>query len=262
MVVKNEDKWVWYAINSVLPFVDQFLITDTGSSDNTLKLIKSINSSKIELSRTVITRPSQLTQIRNDQIKATKGDWLWVVDGDEVYTNELCDEIAAATKNSKFHGIAVRRFDLLGDVYHRQSESVGSYQMLGESGHLVSRLLRLSSYPGLHVERDYPLEAYVDGQGNVTHEGDPIHWYITGNHLFHAMYLKRSSLGSKLPMFNRSKYKIESGIPITTKLPEVFALPHPLGYNALATRGLMYDLAAAIITPIKMLKRKIINHKS
>lgn len=258
MVVKNEDQWVWFAINSVLPYVDQFLITDTGSSDQTLSLIKNINSSKIKLSRTIITRPSQLTAVRNKQIEQSKGDWIWVVDGDEIYPNALCEEIVKATSNPKSHGIAVRRYDLLGDVYHRQDESVGSYQMLRFSGHLVSRLLRLSSYPGLHVERDYPLEAYVDGEGNVTHEGNPRNWYITKKYLYHAMYLRRSSLGSKLPMFNRSKYKIESGLPITTPLPEVLSLPHPLDYNTLEHRGFLYELLAAIITPIKKLKRLLI----
>ncbi len=262
MVVKNEDQWVWYAIKSVLPYVDQFLITDTGSSDNTLMLIKSINSPKIELSSTVITRPSQLTQIRNDQIKATKGDWIWIIDGDEVYTSSLCEEIVDYINDLKINGIAVRRYDLLGDVYHRQDESVGEYKLLGTRGHLVTRLIKLSAFPNLHVERPYPLEAYLDNHQQVVHSYNQDKWQISKNSLFHAMYLRRSSLGAKLPMFNRSKYKIEKGLPNITPLPEVFSLPHPLGYNPFSYRGLMYDLVAAIITPIKMLKRKIMNPES
>jgi len=35
MVVKNEENFVWFAIKSVLPYVKKFLITDTGSTDNT-----------------------------------------------------------------------------------------------------------------------------------------------------------------------------------------------------------------------------------
>ena len=47
MIVKNEDQWVFYAINSVLPYVDELIITDTGSTDHTLELIRSIHSPKI-----------------------------------------------------------------------------------------------------------------------------------------------------------------------------------------------------------------------
>jgi hypothetical protein len=73
------------------------------------------------------------------------------------------------------------------------------------------------------------------------------------------MYLKRSSLGGNLPMFNRGKYKIESGIKINDALPEIFNLKYPTEVpNPLQKRGLGYEILAKLITPIKKLKRKII----
>ena len=40
MVVKNEDRFVWYAISSILKCADTFLIADTGSEDDTIKIIE------------------------------------------------------------------------------------------------------------------------------------------------------------------------------------------------------------------------------
>jgi len=153
----------------------------------------------------------------------------------------------------------VRRYDLLGDIYHRQIESVGSYELFGQKGHLVTRLINKEKIRGLHYQGDYPLEGWFDQTGVSTHDHDRKNWYITDNYLYHAMYLKRSSLGSNLPMFNRNKYKVETGISITTSPPEVFSLTRPQFVpDPLSRRTLGYELVASIITPIKDLKRKFI----
>ena len=255
MIVKNEDSWVWFALNSVLGLADQVFITDTGSSDKTIQVIESIASPKITLSRIQASSPKDLTRARIEQIQRTQTEWFWVLDGDEVYTDRGVQEIAKAVK-ANYHGIAVRRYDLLGDIYHRQRESVGQYQLLGQRGHLVTRLVRKSAFPSLHLVHPYPLEAYVDQEGRVIHSYNQDKWYITSNHLYHAMYLKRSSLGSNLPMFNRNKYKVETGISITTSPPEVFSLTRPQFVpDPLSRRTLGYELATSIITPIKDLKR-------
>lgn len=258
MIVKNEDQWVWFALQSVLPSVDQILVTDTGSTDRTVAIINSISSPKIKFSQHQVQSASDMTDLRNAQLKATKTSWIWLVDGDEVYTQKGAREIVHAATSTR-HGIAVRRYDLLGDVYHRQLESVGEYQLLGQRGHLVTRLINRSHFPSLHVERPYPLEAYLDGNGQVVHSYAQSKWYITREHLYHAMYLRRSSLGGNLAMLNRNKYKVETGLQIKDELPEVFSLPRPsLVPNPLSRRSITYELAASIITPIKNLKRKLL----
>jgi len=32
MIVKNEEQWVWYALQSILPYVDKVIVYDTGST--------------------------------------------------------------------------------------------------------------------------------------------------------------------------------------------------------------------------------------
>ena len=46
-LVKNEERFLWYAINSILPFVDKIMIWDTGSTDKTVEILKLITSPKI-----------------------------------------------------------------------------------------------------------------------------------------------------------------------------------------------------------------------
>ena len=258
MVVKNEDQWVWFALQSVLPFADQVLVTDTGSTDRTKDIIRSIASPKIQFLQTTTTTPNEITAIRQRQLNMTKTPWFWLVDGDEIYPQKTAQEVLAATKRS-YEGIVVRRYDLLGDVYHRQKETIGEYRLYGVQGHLVTRLINKQKIPGLYVAGAYPDEGYFDRDGVSLQDHDAKKWYITKNYLYHAMYLKRSSRGGNLAyVFNRKKYKIETGIKIEGTLPEVFSLARPSFISdPTKIRSRVYELSAAVITPIKKLKRAI-----
>ena len=260
MIVKNEDQWVYYAIHSVLPHVDTILITDTGSNDKTVKVIKSIRSKKIHFNEIKISTRDEIASVRQSQIDQTKTNWIWIVDADEIYTEAGAKEIVKVTNDSKYSLIVVRRYDLLGDIYHRQTENVGSYRMFGQTGHLLVRLLSLTQLPGLKVRGKYPLESYYTQSGKCVNNLNNSEVYITKNSLYHTMYLTRSSLGGNLPMFNRGKYKIETGIVVDqTTMPEVFGLKSPaIVGNPLKRRSLAYNLIAAVVTPIKNLKRKIL----
>lgn len=256
MIVKNEDQWVWYAINAVLPYVDQLLLEDTGSRDQTVKIIKSIKNPKIIFHQSSLLKASQLTALRNRQIKQSKTPWIWLVDGDEIYPEQTAREVLMAIKKS-LSIIAVRRYDLLGDVYHRQSEEVGEYQLYGEKGHLVSRLFNLNKLKNLQVIGDYPNEEYFDGNLS-TLKIPKKEVYITKNYLFHTMYLQRSSLGKNIfGTINRSKYKIEIGTKVPIPPPKILSMPAPLELNPLKHRGIAYNLIAGIVTPFKKMKRSL-----
>ena len=51
MIVKNEENFVWYAVNSVVNFVDGMMIWDQGSTDRTVEIVKTINNPKITLKK-------------------------------------------------------------------------------------------------------------------------------------------------------------------------------------------------------------------
>lgn len=264
IVVKNEDQFIWYAIKSVLPYVDRLLIADTGSTDLTLKIISLIKSNKIDFSQIPTFTASDIATIRQKQITRTKSDWVWIIDGDEIYPQSLCQEIVdiISSKGNYLEGIVVKRTDLLGDIYHYQHDSVGSYDIFAKSGHIVLRLINKKNIPNLHVTGIYPYEGYYDKEGReiISHTAEK--FAFTKGSLFHAMYLKRSSLGANLTdTFHRRKWKVESGLPMPkdTIYPEVFFLKKPsLVPNVTTKRNLNYEIKAAFITPIKTIKRKII----
>jgi len=258
MIVKNEDRWVWFALQSILPYVDKIIITDTGSSDKTLKIIESFASPKIQFTKVVIHTSADVTSVRSAQLTETKTPWIWIVDGDEIYPSNTAKECLTAAKSNHYEGVVVRRYDLMGDIYHRQVESVGSYELFGQKGHLLVRLLNRDKINNLIYRGDYPNEGFLDGNGKSILTRKPLDWYITKDYLYHAMYLKRSSQGGNLPMFNRSKYKIETGIRIDAVIPEVFSLPRPeLVPDPLVRRSLGYELIAQVVTPIKNIKRRL-----
>lgn len=264
MVVKNEDRFIYYVIKSVLPYVGKILTCDTGSTDKTVEIIKSISDKKILLTQKNISSPEELSLVRQKQIEETETDWFWIVDGDEIYTEKLCREILdiISTSGDRLEGIVVGRYDLLGDIYNCQSETVGTYDLFGKKGHFALRLINKSDIKGLHVAGKYPLEGYYDESGVELIHHDETKYVFTENKLWHAMYLRRSSQGENLNnTLHRHKYKTERGRPISQAqmLPEVFFQKKPDNIEPVnLKRNLTYEIIAGIITPVKHFKRFLI----
>lgn len=263
MVIKNEDRFIWYVVTSILPFAESLFITDTGSSDDTEEIVRSINSPKIFFKKIIINNPGKITEIRQEQLSKTETDWFWIVDGDEIYSQKLASEIVGIMNIKKFNykGIVVGRLDLLGDIYHKQSESVGSYHLFFRKGHIVIRLINRKKIEGLHLEGIYPYEGYYDGFGHEITKHPAKDFYFTRHKLYHAMYLNRSSSGEKLNnTYHRNKYKIELGqlIEKNDNYPEVFDTKRPhIVPDVRIKRSAGYELAANLITPVKMIKRRL-----
>ena len=88
-LVRNEERYVWYAVMSVIDYVDKVLIWDTGSKDNTVKIIKEIER---RYPKKVIFNQVQqkdmegfgdISDLRQRMLEETKGDWVILVDGDK-----------------------------------------------------------------------------------------------------------------------------------------------------------------------------------
>lgn len=264
MVLKNEDQFLWYALSSVLPYAWEVFITDTGSTDNTKEILKNFKNPKIHIEEKDISSADEIAVVRSTQIEKTKTDWVWIVDGDEIYPTSLCEEISALIERdgTNLDGIVVGRYDLLGDMYHYQDKSVGSYSLLGKSGHIVLRLLNKKNIPGLCVKGMYPYEGYYDGSGMLVTDQESEKFAFTKGKLFHAMYLCRSSNGANLlDTFHRKKFKIETGHVRESQdeLPSVLFASRPEYIpDVTLRRSLWYEMAALFITPIKMIKRFIV----
>lgn len=257
-IVKNEDFWIWFTLKSVLPYVDKILIFDTGSEDLTVKVIKSIKSAKISFEEKGKVGKRGLINLRQEQIKRTKTDWILILDGDEIWPSSQLERLikTADQAPSNFVAIFNRVRNCIGDVHHFLPEKAGRYQIAGVSGNLNIRLIRKT--PDLEVKGEYPLESYINSDGPIEKQDQNLRfsdsWYL------HTTFLKRSSINKAKVSGSFGKSKIwEKGIELVSEeLPEVFKLERPkFVADPLVKRNYWYEVVSSLTTPIIKLKRLI-----
>ncbi len=264
--VKNEEVWVWYAIMSVIDYVDEVYVWDTGSIDKTIEIIKTINSSKISFKKAKPTPDEKtLAEVRQEMIEESKEfDWMMILDGDEVWPNR---SIQAMTKfindnGDKYDCIVVPTLNCLGDVFHVSPADAGRYNLLGKVGHFNIRFINLS-LPGLHVlSEGGKLLTYLDSD-NVEIQNRP--WkkiaYIDEAYL-HMTHLTRSwDRKNETSVFWRAvkkKYELGLKLPDDFAYPVCFYYPRPkLVTSPFTKRSLGFWLNALWQTPIRRFRRKI-----
>lgn len=254
MIVKNEEQWIWYAINSVLPYVSKMIIYDTGSQDKTVKIIRLIKNNKIDFTRKGTVTPHGLARLRNEQIKFTKTSWFLLLDGDEIWPRKTILELLQTIKSLKkeTYAIVVKARVPVGDLFHYQSEMAGRYKFFGKFGHFNLRAYRKSAnfhWEAVPPYKDY-VEKYVDGKG-VQVQDQSENLAILKNEYWHLTHLVRSSIDS------HNKRKLEIGRTEDVSLPQVFfelrpkQIPSPWIHYTATEKFL-----AQIRTPLLYLKRR------
>lgn len=250
MVVKNEERFVWFAVAAVLPFVRRFLITDTGSTDQTWQILKSFTSSKITLRRS----KKSVVEVRQEQLRQTKTPWFLLVDGDEIWSKKQLIRLLQLTKELTEEKIAVvnRTRNCVGDVWHYLPEQAGEYQFGHWRGHLNIRLMRALSYEVVGV---YPWEEYqLAGQSVnklIRKLAFSSAWYL------HTSHLKRT-LGEGMTAGRRQRI-VERGIGLSrSQLPEILFAKLPVEVvDPLVKRSVAFEIGAHLITPFKWVKRTL-----
>lgn len=79
MIVKNEEHNLPYCLDSIRDFVDEIIITDTGSKDKTVDIAKSYNA-KISYFEWI----DDFSAARNESLKLANGEWILYLDADEI----------------------------------------------------------------------------------------------------------------------------------------------------------------------------------
>lgn len=253
-IVRNEDHFVWFAIQSVLPYVDRVLVYDTGSTDKTVDAIMSIGSSKIIFSQKGVADKDRLVLLRQEMVAATTTPFFLILDGDEIWPEESIKKMVETAQMLPENKIAIvcRTRNCVGDAWHYLPEEAGQYHLAGQKGHLSMRLFR--NVPGLLLSGQYPLESYIYGGRSLNDQNDKLEfvdvWYL------HTTHLPRSS--SNIPVLGFRRKKFETGITLEkAELPSVLFASRPSSVpDPLVHRSGGYELIAKAITPIKQLVRK------
>lgn len=258
-LVCNEENYLWYAVMSVVDFVDKVLIWDTGSTDKTVEIINQIikvKGDKVEFRELGPVDKEEFTQIRQKMLDQSKCDWVLIVDGDEVWLEDSLRKLTDAIQNQgdQLQAIAVPFYSLVGDVYHYQEEEAGKYQLLGKKGHLTIRAIN-AKIPGLHTKNPYGSEGYFDGKEKPIQElGEGKVVFLEAPY-FHFTHLKRSS--SKM-WVKKYKHELGKAFPEDFSFPQILYKEGPLGgFNPWNKRGKRYILISLLCWPLIRLKRAI-----
>ena len=269
-LVKNEARWLWFAVASIVEHVDKVLLWDTGSSDGTLKVVEELQKNfpaKIEFNRVKQNTAEEFPKIRQQMLDATESDWFLVVDGDEIWWEGSILKVVAEIKNSgeKLESIVVPTINVVGDIFHFQPESAGKYTLAGRTGHYALRAIN-KSIPGLHSDSPHGTWGWADGEGKMIQDRDKNKIKFIDAPYLHTTHLPRG--GGRVHdlevVKRKKKYKHEVGksFSLDYYYPEVFFRSRPnFVPSPWESRGGRYTLQAYIETPLKIAKRRIASRR-
>ena len=102
MIVKNEKAFLEECLLSVQGLVDEIVIVDTGSSDKTKEIALKFGAMVYDFEWC-----DDFSLARNESLKYATGDWILVLDADEVIAKEDFGTLKNAINNKKFLGYSL-----------------------------------------------------------------------------------------------------------------------------------------------------------
>ena len=267
-LVKNEERFLWFAVTSVVEHVDRVLLWDTGSTDKTIKIAEALKKrypEKIDFLEVGNITASEFPKMRQKMLNETKADWFLVVDGDEIWWDESIRKVVKTIKKEgkDLDGIFVPTINLVGDMYHYQEEAAGKYKIQGKMGHLALRAIN-RNIPGLASRNPHGTWGWVDGEDKMVQERKKIK-FVDAPYM-HTTFLRRSGSfedDKKVPK-RKLKRKYELGIPFLLDYfyPESFFRDRPRVvrsvWDSIDTK---YLLKSTWQTPLKKVKRRLVSGK-
>lgn len=262
-IVHNEENFIWFAIMSVVDYVDKVLVWDSGSTDRTVEIIKEIikaKPKKIEFKEVGLVDKHEFTKMRQKMLDESDCDWILILDGDEVWWEDSIGKVVKEikTKGGELDGIIVPFVVPVGDIFHFQKESAGQYQLLGRRGHLTLRAIS-KKIPGLHLGGIYGVEGYLDENNIPIQERDLKKLRFINAPFLHTTHLNRSLRD------DHHKFKYEAGVKVSAgfSFPEVFYKERPkIVKSPFIKRSKLYEMIAFLTVPYLNIKRRISNEQS
>ena len=184
--VKNAIKFdypVVEAILSILPVCDEVIVAVGNSDDDTLGLIKSINSPKIKIIETVwddsLRKGGQVLAVETDKALAavsSDADWCFYIQGDEVVHEQYLPIIKQAMEEN----LADKKVEgLLFEYAH----FYGSYQYVADSFKWYRREIRV-------IRNTAKIRSYRDAQGFRTLDNQKLSVKLIEAYIYHYGWVK------------------------------------------------------------------------
>jgi glycosyltransferase involved in cell wall biosynthesis len=261
-LIKNESRWIWFALQSVLDCVDEIMVWDTGSTDNTIDIVQSIKSPKIKLKSIGSVDPVGHTQARQDMLDATDSDWILILDGDEIwFRNSLT--ACVSSLNPKLSALVSPFINLVGDIYHYQESKSSLYKIGPYHGAFNLRFIN-RKIPGLHVGNPHGRQEYRNADGIALQNLSPDNYSLVDQPYLHTTHLQRS-LADSATLKRKFKHRYELGRQFSANFiyPESMYLPCPsLVPNPWVTRSCGYVVKSLVYSPLRLAKNLFIKNSS
>lgn len=153
MIVKNEAENLPRCLESVRSVVDEIVLVDTGSTDQTVAIAQSFGAKVSSFAWT-----GNFSAARNESLQHASSDWILVLDADEVLVKEVVPLLKQAIQRPDYLVINLLRHEI-GAVQSPYS--------------LVSRLFR--RHAALQFSRPY--HAMIDDSVTALRQQEP-HWQV------------------------------------------------------------------------------------
>jgi len=269
-LVKNEERFVWYSVSSIIDYVDKMLLWDTGSTDDTLKILKALKKKygeKIDLKIFGEVNAEEFAEVRQKMLDCTKSDWFIVSDADEIWWNKSANTLTQDIQKhgDKFESIFTPAVLVVGDMFHRLEDKAGKYKLKGKTGHYGLKAVN-RNIPGLSSLRPHGSWGWVDCDLKMIQDREQDKILFSDSPFLHTTFLVRSKNKKldKLVPKRKQKYKYELGVnlPKDYYYPEVFFQKKPEIVNSVwSVSDFGYKTKAFFTTPLKKIKRRIISNK-
>lgn len=269
-LVKNEERYLWYSVKSVIDYLDKLLLWDTGSTDDTLKIIKELEKEypkKISYRQVGDVDINEFTKVRQRMLDETRSDWFLLVDGDEVWWEDSIKTLRGLIqkKGEFFESIVVPYKNIVGDIFHFQEEEAGMYRIDGRKGHLSVRAIN-KNISGLHLDKPHGTQGFFDENAVLVQERDKTkRVFLDGGYLHFTHMVRSSTRLHDLSVPKRKiKYKFELGSSFLKDFyyPESLFRKSPDFVRSPWKRfDSSYLLKASIQTPLRKIKRRVLDGK-
>ena len=159
MIVKNEEKYLPRCLQSIKPMVDEMVVVDTGSVDATRDIAEIFGAKVFDFQW-----QDDFAAARNHSLDQALGDWILIMDADEVIAksdhSNILDLVKKSKNNKSAYVLTTRNYTDRQDSAD-YSENTGLYEEERSTGWIPSKKVRLfRNHQGVHFV--YPVHELVD----------------------------------------------------------------------------------------------------
>lgn len=124
MIVRDEETFLPRCLESVRGVVDEIVVVDTGSRDNTVEVARRFGATVFEM-----PWPDDFSAARNASLERATGDWILMLDADEVLLPASAAGLPALLADPDVEGYFVQMRHLVGSAMQPEVEESSLFRL-------------------------------------------------------------------------------------------------------------------------------------